>query len=270
MLDKLRRSRAAASFMATDHIVFMHIPKAAGQTMYAILARQYQRDEILRIEGGIGETHAPDPERARRAKLIAGHIDYGFHRHLEGTTTYLTILREPVARVLSLCRYIAATPHHGLNKEMTRQTLAEFVSGQAGSDEIENGQTRQIAGFGGASLDRSVLEMAKANLSDAFAAVGIVERFDESLILFKRRFQWKPPYYISRNVTHGTGEMRVPPEVVDIVRRRNALDVELYRFASQLLRRAVQREGMAFALEVSTFRLLNSGARFYRKHRPRG
>jgi Sulfotransferase family len=269
MINRLRRSRAADA-MTSDHIVFMHIPKAAGQTLHAILAREYGPAEILRIEGGIGETHPLDPERARRARLIVGHVDYGFHKQLDGTTAYITMLRDPVARVLSLCRYVASNPHHRLHNEVTRQTLGEFVSGQAGIDEIENGQIRQIAGLTGGTPDQSTLEQAKSNLSNAFAAVGIVERFDESVILFRRRFGWRPPFYVARNITRETSRESLTPEVVNIVRARNALDEELYRFASQLFQEDIRSGGMSFALEVATFRMLNVVARVYRSHRSRG
>jgi hypothetical protein len=194
--------------------------------------------------------------------MILGHVHYGLHTHINGPSTYITLLREPVSRVLSLYRYIAASPQHHLHDRVVKQRLIDFVSGDTDADEVENGQTRQIAGVPGRILDSPSLALAKKHLAENFGVVGLVERFDESLILLKRRLGWRMPLYVRKNVTEGAP----PPdptdeEAIEIVRERNTLDAELYSYARELFLEQAGRGGASFGAEVTLFRALNAAAR---------
>jgi Galactose-3-O-sulfotransferase len=250
-----------------DHVIFIHIPKAAGRTMNSIVARQYSRHELLQIEGGLGKTRIPDSERATQAKFVIGHVHYGLHRHLPGTSSYMTMLRDPVDRVLSLYRYIVSTPQHALHQRLANVSLLDFASGSDNMEEIENGQTRQIAGVTTGVPDAQSLAVAKRHLVERFVAVGIMERFDESVILFKRRLRWRMPYYVPKNVTQTLFLEEPGVPAIKIIESRNTLDAELYRHACDLFEEQVSRAGPLFNAEVSVFRLLNSAASTYRRGR---
>jgi len=249
--------------MQTEQLIFMHIPKAAGQTMRSIIARQYPDHELFHVEGGVHRTRLRSLDHAARARIFIGHVPYGFHRHLGGTSAYVTVLREPVSRVLSLYRYIVTTPKHTLHDQVLDRGLVEFVSGQVDAEEIENGQTRQIAGIAGGPVDASSLARAEQNLAEDFAAIGLAERFDESVMLFKKRLGWKVPFYVRKNVTQGV-RVEVTTEAREIIRDRNALDLELYQFARQVFQENIRREGSLFHMEVSAFQALNAAAGVYR------
>jgi hypothetical protein len=250
--------------MDTEQVIFIHVPKAAGQTMRAILARQYPRQEVLAIEGRLGLARLRSLEETKQTRIFIGHIHYGFHRQLQGTSTYVTILREPVSRVLSLYRYIATSPRHHLHEQVANMGLIDFVSSQVDAEEVENGQTRQIAGVTDGNPDASSLARAKQNLAEAFGAVGLVERFDESLVLFKRRLGWKMPFYVPKNVTQRPPAEEATDEAREIIGGRNILDAELYEFGYELFQEHIRREGPLFGVEVSVFQTLNAGARVYR------
>ena len=246
----------------------MHIPKAAGQTIYGIVGRQYPRPEVLILGGRLGQTSLPPIDDARRAKIILGHVHYGLHRHLDGDNTYVTLLREPVPRVLSLYRYIAMSPQHYLHEQVANATLLDFVSSEVDAAEVENGQVRQIAGLTRGVADTSTLVRAKQNLAETFRVVGLVERFDESVLLFKRNLGWKMPLYARKNVTRGVLPSNATDDkALDIIKRRNALDIELYGFACDLFEQQIRREGPLFGVEVSMFRALNTTAGFGRAGR---
>jgi Galactose-3-O-sulfotransferase len=255
--------------MPTDRVIFIHIPKAAGQTMNSIVARQYPRCKILQVEGGVGRARIPAFDGRCEAKLVIGHVHFGLHRNLPGSSSYMTMLREPVSRVLSLYRYIVSTPQHSFHSRLADVSLLDFAMGSAAAEEIENGQTRQIAGVTDGSPDSRSLAAAKQNLLESFVAVGIMERFDESVILFKRRLRWKMPYYVIKNVTERVMTEESHPEAIRVIRSRNTLDAELYQFASNLFSEHVRQEGPFFGGEVSAFRLLNAAAHVYRTSRER-
>jgi galactose-3-O-sulfotransferase len=246
-----------------EHVIFIHIPKAAGRTMHSIVARQYDPGEVLSIEGRLGQAEASSLRRAEEVKAVIGLVYYGFHQYLQGASTYVTMLREPVSRVLSLHRYIATNPNHHLYEHVRHMSLTDFVSGHIDVEEVENGQTRQIAGVKKGSPDTSSLERAKHNLETAFAAVGLVDRFDESVVLFKRRLGWKLPLYVPKNVTKVEGVGEASTQALDIIRSRNRLDTELYEFGRGLFGELVRREGRLFHVEVSVFQALNALAGTY-------
>ncbi|MGH9890427.1 MAG: hypothetical protein ACREA0_00265 [bacterium] len=251
----------------SERVIFIHVPKAAGRTVHSIAARQYSRGEILPVEGRLGHTPPLSLEHAARAKIIIGLVDYGLHENLPGVSTYATMLREPVSRVLSLYRYIATNPRHYLHDQVTHKGLIDFVSESKNAEEIENVQTRQIAGTSEGSLDESSLRRARQNLMDSFCAVGLVERFDESIVLLKRRLRWKMPFFVRKNVGKELLSYEVTDEALRIIRARNMLDAELYAFARDLFIEQVRLEGPLFDAEVALFRTLNGAARLYRAGR---
>ncbi len=249
--------------MPIEHVIYIHIPKAAGRTMHSIISRQYRRDEIIAIEGGVGKIELPPFVDGVGLRMVVGHVHYGLHERLPGISSYVTLLREPVSRVLSLYRYIATNPKHYLHKDVADHGLMEFVSSDADDEEIENGQTRQIAGVTHGSPDRSSLARAKRNLVEHFAAVGLVERFDESVILFRRRLGWQWPFYLRKNVTGTAPRNDTSDAALEIIRDRNILDIELYHFGRALFEQSVEREGPLFGVEVSIFQALNAVAQVY-------
>jgi hypothetical protein len=253
--------------MRTDRVIFIHIPKAAGQTINSIVVRQYPRCKILHVEGGVGRARIPPFDGRCEAKLVIGHVHFGLHGDLPGSSSYMTMLREPVSRVLSLYHYIVSTPQHILHSRLADISLLDFAMGSAAAEEIENGQTRQIAGVTDGSPDSRSLAAAKQNLLESFVAVGIMERFDESLILFKRRLRWRMPYYVIKNASERVMAEEFHPDAIRVIRSRNHLDTELYQFASNLFEEQVRQEGPFFSGEVSAFRMLNAAAHVYRTFR---
>ena len=126
---------------------------------------------------------------------------------------------------------------------------------------MDNDQARRIAGaeppLGG--CDRSLPERARRNLREHFAVVGLTERFDEALLLLRRELgRGDKLYYVPRLVNRAKPPPReVPAVVLDWICRRNELDLELYRFAAELLADRVARAGDGFAEELAQFRERN-------------
>ncbi len=76
---------------------------------------------------------------------------------------------------------------------------------------------------------------AKSNLDRYFSVVGLVERFDETLILLQKAFSWQPPLYIKQNVTSEAEKKHaeISKATVEKIKQYNAMDVELYDYAVQ-------------------------------------
>jgi hypothetical protein len=247
-----------------DTLIFLHIPKTAGTTLRKIIERQYRRTGILEVYDKrvldhleLEGTEILRQVPLREMGLLAGHIVFGWHRFLPGRAVYLTMLRDPVDRVVSLYYYIREDPRMPLHSAVRNGSvgLEEYL--RRGLDpEASNGQTYWLSG-GLPATTEDTLQWAKRNL-DFFPVVGIQERFDESLVLFKRAFAWRSVYYSKRNVVLARPRVKdLPDRMVRLISERNQLDLELYDYARKRFESQVQCEGVGFQEEVARFKALN-------------
>lgn len=129
-------------------LIFLHMPKAGGTTLEEIVKRHYQGGKSFRFTGSdenAAEFRAlPEEERAS-FDLLSGHIYFGIHEHVPSPATYMTMLRHPVERVVSLYHYVKRSPGHYLYKYgfADRRDVEDFVQRPITS-EIDNWQTRLL------------------------------------------------------------------------------------------------------------------------------
>ncbi len=170
-------------------------------------------------------------ERRRRFQVVRGHLYYGLHEYLPQGATYITMLREPVARFLSSYYFILRRPLHPLHRKLKKERL-EVEDYLRLIPHRHNFQCRLIAGIEDKVIgDEQLLEMAKEHLAKSFSVVGICERFEESLVLVAKTFGWAVPFYENRKVSKNRS--RVNPAAIDLIREHNRLDLELYEFGKQ-------------------------------------
>jgi hypothetical protein len=195
--------------------------------------------------------------------LVAGHIPYGVHEIVGRPTTYVTMLREPVRRVVSHYWFVRNDPNHYLYRAVVDGDLSLRDYAEEGcrlSAEIENGQVWMFSARARrlGCADRESLEEAKTVLREAFAVVGTTERFDETILVVQRILGLAAPVYVRENVGPGRrGPIDV--ETRRAIETRNALDVELYASANDLLDAQIRRLGPRFQRDLRRFRRINSG-----------
>jgi hypothetical protein len=183
------------------------------------------------------------------------------------------MVRSPVERVVSHFYYVKREPRHRLHKEVleSQMTLHDYVtSGIAG--ELVNGQTALLAGLeqGTPCDDASILSRALANLEAYFAAVGLTEDFDRSVVLLKLALGWeKPVVYELLNVTGGRPPLSaIQQKTIEEIEAQNLLDGDLYRAVRQRFEVQIEDAGGAMDRELRQLRLGNILYRHYR-HGPR-
>lgn len=233
-------------------IMYVHVPKAAGTTLRWVMDRQYPQESIWKIKSDIvGDQQRlrelPDDEK-RRLKVVFGHYCYGLHTALAPGQEYeyVTILRDPVQRLVSLYAYVKlGAKAHYLWEPTQEMSFEDFVTSGVALV-ADNAQVRQLCGvdrftMGGGKqqpyndmvipfsrVARKHLEMAKRNLGK-FACVGVSEEFDRFLACMQRRFGWRVGYYEDKNVTGR--KPKIDGQSLDIARKHCILDCELYEFA---------------------------------------
>ncbi len=253
----------------SEPLAFLHLFKTAGTTLEAILLRQYPTREVMHL-GSVKEfdqrleRFAQEPSFFReKIRIFMGHFNFKQRGKLPPDCRLITILRHPVDRVISEYYFILESPDNPHYEKVVGEemSLADFVrSGLHNS--LDNYQTKWLCrrhnlAFGEES--DKVLDDAKQNLRDHFAAVGLTERFDESVILFKRAFGWKMPFYLRERVTRNRPKRdEIPPEDIALIETYNRMDLELYDFACDLFEEQLSAQDSSFEDEVRLFQLLNS------------
>jgi hypothetical protein len=250
--------------------IFMHIPKAAGSTLHGILERQYRKSGIYdidtsRLHASIVEFKQLDNEEKLKISLLKGHIPFGLHEYLPQQSRYITMLRDPVNRVISHYNYAARRPDHYLHDTIIKKkmSLSDYVSSGV-THEMDNAQVRLLSGhdddlpFG--SCDRLMLEQAKHNLTNYFHVIGLVERFDESVLLMKEKLNWRwPPIYVSRKVrAHKASSREVSQELRENIMQYTKLDYELYNFACVLFDQSISEYSDKIYGKLERFQSINT------------
>jgi len=256
----------ATGLAGTKRVIFLHIPKTAGTTLHRIIERQYPPESTYTFS----QNHSYDDFQrlsdAQKAeiRMLRGHMIFGLHELMPGPSTYFTLLREPVERFISDYYYVRNTPEHPYHDFVTSRDLSpeEFIESKVARIIADNGQTRSLSDewwtlpFG--ECTEQVLDQAKKNLREHFAVVGLVERFDETLLMLRRAFGWQDIYYVRENVSaRRPAKDELPQAILDLIAEQNWLDLQLYEYAQELFGEQVRQQGPLFPLEVKRFRWAN-------------
>jgi hypothetical protein len=234
-------------------LAFVHIEKAAGTTLIHILRDNYFMRYLdvrpfKKESGGIFQIE--DMRASLRinpfTECIGGHAVMPFN----GLETafpnirYITVLRDPVARYLSQFQYWVKN----LKKQIS---LEEFLD----LEDEYNLQTKKIAGV-------ADVERAKAILAEKFLVVGTLEKFDEFLVMLRKKLSPFPfePYYRVHNIgKENSKRSSLLEQHKDRIIENNRLDIELYEFVQNKIM-PKQREwyGAELQRELEEFKHANA------------
>jgi hypothetical protein len=250
-------------------LVFVHVPRTGGATLKTFL-------------GNYGRPRSPGnyligPERTRDGvealarglgpwRVAAGHVPLGlFRRCLPSKMRYISVLRDPVNRVLShyqfhkadgnqrlVWEHLATLERRLLGSAGTRQDLRVGRDGDGSLEEglrrrvclYDNLQTRFL--YGGESLfgelPGDALDRARENLRQLWF-VGITERLDESMVVLGRKLGFGAAPYKIRHVTGDPPQLEgAGARLRELICEQNQLDLELYRYARDRFDAEVETE----------------------------
>jgi hypothetical protein len=237
---------------AETAVIFLHVPKTAGTTLNRLIEWEYPLLQIYSVDPVLfnwSYKHLRNlsPARLQRFRMFKGHMQFGLHEILPQRATYITVLRDPVDRVISAFYFMRNYKLHPLYWKLRREnwSLEDFVHRSLRT----NVQSKIVAGAEYESVcTAEIAAQAIEHVKQDFSIVGLSERFEESLALMKLRFGWKLESYSSFNVTRARPKkLDLPAATLDLIAEKNAFDVALYAAASKKFDEEVARN----AAEVS-------------------
>ena len=254
-------------------VIFMHVPKTAGTSLRHIVQSQFQPNNVFefynlktqppKVRKGIEKYQNLSEAQKKTIKFISGHVGFGLHEFLSKPCTYITVLRDPVERVISYYYFLLRNQ----NPIVENKTLTEFVQTFSG---VHNSMTCYLSGLTlqaqlqdsnldlkSQQFDLETLEKAKANLENHFKVVGFVDHFDETCILLKKILGWNiPSFYIKKNIAKNTNITKdISIETMSLIHEFNQLDISLYNYAREKFAELIAQQDIAFKDDLDNFKL---------------
>jgi Domain of unknown function (DUF4118)/Galactose-3-O-sulfotransferase len=221
-------------------ILFMHIAKTAGTAFREAIAANFLQSEIAYLyptpPGFLIDDLLVLPIEQRKAlRIVIGHFQFGLHETLPQSSEYITVVREPVARVLSQYAYVRQ-----MQPELLRRsdggllTLPELFDKRL-TVNFDNVLVRCFGGvnerkFPAGHLTSELFERAVHHLRTSFAFVGHQETSSEAFSWLRQHYGWQATMDLPR-VNLGTEQSRKPvnPDLEAAIRHYNRWDLLLYQ-----------------------------------------
>jgi hypothetical protein len=249
-LPKVRSDPTRSSKPDPERYFFVHIMKTGGTTFLQQLLRNFAPEEVYpNHELDFDAEHflkhlsveyllSLSEERRQTIRVYAGHFPYVATEMLDLDLVTLTVLREPVARAVSLLQQLK---HNGPRHQLS--TLDQIYADPLVFVRLaSNHQTKifctraddQPVNFRNEiEIDADRFALAKRNLAQV-DVLGFTEQFDAFLDELERRFGWHFDRELRANSTSGI------EDASSDLRRRiaedNQLDLELYEYARSLMK----------------------------------
>jgi hypothetical protein len=230
-----------------DDLVFhLHIPRTAGTTLYEVMASHFPA--ASRLKGGssvaLERILASVPvEMLDHYRLISGLCETNAARLFGRMPHFVTMLREPLSRLMSRFEAIKREPKHSLHAGVRSGEVGffEYLRHRDGGIADANMQVVQIAstaetGRGVLDLDRwMVLELARERLEE-FAVFGIRERMEDSVALLAGTFGWDAPLEIPHleATVPDNHHLRLAAREISLASEQNELDLRFYEIARRI------------------------------------
>ncbi len=237
----------------------IHIPKNAGGTFDMILERIFKDKYLIYLDIAPGYIYSDTEKRniliEREVKCISGHaMRYPGPNIPCLKYYYMTFLRDPIERIISLYRFereISSKDHSSY------LPIEEWINIRMEEDQaIMNPQTYHLLG----SINRDNMSLRRSKeLLDSFFFVGIVEMFDESLIILKNKMNLgvSDLRYIRKNVTISKKKIVIDPKTKMRLMELNQIDIELYNYAKLQFEETIKKLDRKVEKDLKDLKTMN-------------
>jgi hypothetical protein len=219
-------------------VLFMHIPKSAGIAFREAIAPNYRECEIGYLYGTspgflVGDLRLLPLEQRRDLRFLIGHFQYGIHHDLPRESLYVTVVREPAARMLSQYAFLQRIQPEVVRRNRGAIPLDELLRTKPHLA-FDNMLVRHFGGvderaFPPGAIGRQHFDAALYFLQNGFTFVGHQEFAAEAYASMQQRFGWnaRPKLEIA-NAGLGRRDAAERARVRKALEQYNPWDCQLY------------------------------------------
>ncbi|MGF1522350.1 MAG: hypothetical protein ACFBSF_08540 [Leptolyngbyaceae cyanobacterium] len=239
----------------SPRLFFIHIPKTAGSTFNAFLDQQYAFTDIAPPEAfakGDEYIHNGDPagrlNYLKKFSLYRGHYGYNACQLFMPEYVTLTVLRDPVERVVSQYNFWRTEPEVLLeNSTHDARSMAALARQLPLRDFFQtehplitrlfhNGQARPLATDFGCDLEGQALQELALSHLEKIDYVGVTAAFDLFLRVLCERFGWHHPQQLQplNTARHSLQVEDLDQATLNAIMAKNEVDLALYKRAKEL------------------------------------
>ena len=219
-------------------LIFIHLPKTAGTSLRRTIQKNYRSRELFFVYNRHPEFHSMDelwgfdPEDFTKYKIIMGHFPFKRKLFPFDDRRFVTIVREPVQRVISYHRHVM-----GRDEWRGREiSLIEYMQ-TSGDIQLQNHQTRLLSGMKPNPVTEKHLEQAIKNIEKYFLHAGTSERFADTVDCLHDLLGWRKKKVFYENVSPNQQATtdNYSEDILEKLRDINEYDFKLHKYVTNRL-----------------------------------
>jgi hypothetical protein len=225
-------------------LLFDHLPKCGGMTVDKNLIQAYPSELVFTTSGGnlfgkVNEFKNLSQEVRWRFELISGHLTNELVDYVHPATLNITMLREPIDRIISFFKHAIRTESHYLHEFILSNKLSNLDFEIVPTIEVRNWYVHHFSAWTKEEVvtsPKESLEAAYKNILANYKVIGFQDKMDFFLNYLEKEFELELNYKKSfRNKSPKSDpEIIFDEDFKKKITEANSLDIELFERLMQL------------------------------------
>jgi hypothetical protein len=236
--------RAPSGRTGPETLFFVHIPKCAGSSFRLVLKRWFGSTALFLDTHDESELRRAVETSAVPPRAIAGHIPFGLHGALALRPCYVSLVRHPLDRFVSLYQHARRTPGHPLHAAASRLDLEAFY------DFALREAAGSTIGVQCYFLSRArSFDETRTIIDQRYGLLAPIERYADFVAALADRFGREPPDSPTLNVGPQQGAIEEARAVLGArIAHDHREDLRLYQYVGETF--DARRGSLTFALRA--------------------
>jgi hypothetical protein len=221
-------------------ILFDHLPKCGGSSLNKYLEAHYPRRKIFSLNTYALPSSLENFRKLSQKKrygydLVKGHMAHKLLDHVHPECIKVTVLREPVDRIVSHYYYAKGSPSHYLYSHIhsNQMSLVDYANSNL-SAELRNWYTVHYSGLTSQEAERNPresIDKACETVLTRYNIIGFLDDFSFFADTLRKQANFRYAYTNTKiNVSEGRPRVEnLEASIIDKIKQINYLDIELYK-----------------------------------------